>query len=58
VLRAVLAEDPRGAGFEGFDAIRLDEMGMEKGRTPPAEAAVDIVVEGASRVLSGAETET
>jgi hypothetical protein len=33
-------------------------MGMEKGRTPPAEAAVDIVVEGASRVLSGAETET
>ena len=42
------------AGFEGFDAIRLDELGMEKGRTRPSDEVVDTVVEHARALMSDA----
>ena len=33
------------AGFEGFPSIRLDELGMEKGKTQPSDEVVDRVVD-------------
>ncbi len=42
-----------GAGFTQFEHIRLNDMGMEKGKTPANEEAVAKVVSRAKARLEG-----
>lgn len=42
-----------GAGFAGFPSIRLDELGMEKGKTKPTDEVVDLVVDRGRALLTG-----
>jgi uncharacterized metal-binding protein len=41
----------RRAGFEGFPSMRLDELGMEKGKTGPTDEVVDRVVDRARELV-------
>ena len=42
------------AGLDGFVSIRLDDLGMEKGRSRPTDEAVHNVVDRAGALLSDA----
>ena len=42
----------RQAGFERFDHLRLDELGLEKGKTALSQEAVRRVVSAGTRLLA------